>query len=365
MVESHVFVLLFFEMFLKKKEKAYLYISFSGVNMKKQNWKICFIWGVIVLATTSYLFSFYKSYQNVRSDLLKRSQILFLQIVQEDTDRRIKELGDEFCFSYTGGAWLESDSITIRQTDTIMRIKNNKEIARQMSPREKADFYLQHYLSMENPIQVTMLDSIFHISLHEQFIPAQTVTCYTFMDKTECSSSDTSFYRSFIPLKEIVFGANRTIVLQAFVQFPFLYIVGEVFLRNIFWILAMVILWVIAIVLTWKRPRINILPLQEAPKEMIQITEDILFDETHGVLHYHRHRIELANQRLKLFCILLEHKGYFIESDQLKEEIWPDGSVSKDALTATAKRLKEDLSSIPNLKVESSRGKGYMLSVVG
>lgn len=72
--------------------------------MKKQNWKICFIWGVIVLATTSYLFSFYKSYQNVRSDLLKRSQILFLQIVQEDTDRRIKELGDEFCFSYTGGA---------------------------------------------------------------------------------------------------------------------------------------------------------------------------------------------------------------------------------------------------------------------
>ena len=114
----------------------------------------------------------------------------------------------------------------------------------------------------------------------------------------------------------------------------------------------MVILWVIAIVLTWKRPRINILPLQEAPKEMIQIKEDILFDET------------LANQRLKLFCILLEHKGYFIESDQLKEEIWPDGSVSKDALTATAKRLKEDLSPIPGLVIESARGKGYSLKIV-
>ena len=105
------------------------------------------------------------------------------------------------------------------------------------------------------------------------------------------------------------------------------------------------------------------MPLQEAPKEMIQIKEDILFDETHGVLHYHRHRIELANQRLKLFCILLEHKGYFIESDQLKEEIWPDGSVSKDALTATAKRLKEDLSPIPGLVIESARGKGYSLKI--
>lgn len=94
------------------------------------------------------------------------------------------------------------------------------------------------------------------------------------------------------------------------------------------------------------------------------VKEDILFDETHGVLHYHRHRIELANQRLKLFCILLEHKGYFIESDQLKEEIWPDGSVSKDALTATAKRLKEDLSPIPGLVIESARGKGYSLKIV-
>lgn len=336
----------------------------NGVSMEKWNLKICFLWTVVTLLTMLCLLSFYESYQNIRLRLLEKSQVLFQQVVQEDTDRRIKELGDDFCFSYTGGTWLESDSITIKQADTIMRIKNNKEIACRMSSREKADFCLQYYLSLKNSILILSLDSTFRASLHEHVIPAQTVTCYTFMDKTECSSSDTSFYQSFIPLKEIVFGANRAIVLQAFVQFPFLYIVGEVFLRNIFWILAMVILWVIAIVLTWKRPRINILPLQEAPKEMIQIKEDILFDETHGVLHYHRHRIELANQRLKLFCILLEHKGYFIESDRLKEEIWPDGNVSKDALTATAKRLKEDLSPIPDLVIESARGKGYSLKIV-
>lgn len=99
----------------------------------------------------------------------------FQQVVQEDTDRRIKELGDDFCFSYTGGA-----------------------------------------------LQILSLDSTFRASLHRHAIRAQTVTCYTFMDKMECISSDTSFYRSFIPLKEFVFGANRTIVLQAFVQFPFL-----------------------------------------------------------------------------------------------------------------------------------------------
>lgn len=333
--------------------------------MEKQNWKFYCVWSVVVFMMILCLLSFYKSHQNVRSELQEESETLFQQEVQDNTERRIKELGDTFSFAYAGTDWLEQDSITIMTTDTIVRMKNNKEAARRMSSREKSDFCLQYYLSMKNPIQVVLLDSAFRASLHEHAIPVQTVTCYTFIDKTECSSSDTSFYQSFIPLKEIVFGANRTVVLQTFVQFPFLYIVGEVLLRNIFWILAVVILWVIAIVLTWKRPRINILPLQEAPKEMIQITEDILFDETHGVLHYHRHRIELANQRLKLFCILLEHKGYFIESNRLKEEIWPDGSVSKDALTATAKRLKEDLSPIPDLVIESARGHGYVLKCGG
>ena len=300
-----------------------------GIIMEKQNWKFYWKWSVFVLMTMICLLSFYKSYQNVKYELQEESQTLFQRAVQDDTNRRIKDLGDAFCFSYSGANRLERDSITIKTADAIIHMRNNKEVARRMSSQEKSDFCLQHCLSMENPIQVTLLDSAFRASLYEHAISAQTVTCYTFIDKTECSSSDTSFYQSFIPLKDIVF------------------------------------LWVIAIVLTWKRPRINILPLQEAPKEMIQITEDILFDETHGVLHYHRHRIELANQRLKLFCILLEHKGYFIESNRLKEEIWPDGSVSKDALTATAKRLKEDLSPIPDLVIESARGHGYVLKCGG
>lgn len=87
---------------------------------------------------------------------------------------------------------MERDSITIKTADTIIHMKNNKEVARRMSSQEKSDFSLQHYLSMENPIQVTLLDSAFRASLYEHAIPAQTVTCYTFIDKTECSSSDTS-----------------------------------------------------------------------------------------------------------------------------------------------------------------------------
>ena len=153
-----------------------------GIIMEKQNWKFYWKWSVVVLMMMLCLVSFYKSYQNVNSELLRESQILFQQAVQYDTDRRIKDLGDAFCFSYSGANRLERDIITIQTVDTIIHMKNNKEVARRMSSQEKSDFCLQHYLSMENPIQVTLLDSAFRASLFEHALPAQTVTCYTFID---------------------------------------------------------------------------------------------------------------------------------------------------------------------------------------
>lgn len=164
-----------------------------GIIMEKQNWKFYWKWSVFVLMTMICLLSFYKSYQNVKYELQEESQTLFQRAVQDDTNRRIKDLGDAFCFSYSGANRLERDSITIKTADAIIHMRNNKEVARRMSSQEKSDFCLQHCLSMENTIQVTLLDSAFRASLYEHAISAQTVTCYTFIDKTECSSSDTSF----------------------------------------------------------------------------------------------------------------------------------------------------------------------------
>lgn len=159
-----------------------------GIIMEKQNWKFYWKWSVFVLMTMICLLSFYKSYQNVKYELQEESQTLFQRAVQDDTNRRIKDLGDAFCFSYSGANRLERDSITIKTADAIIHMRNNKEVARRMSSQEKSDFCLQHCLSMENPIQVTLLDSAFRASLYEHAISAQTVTCYTFIDKTECSS---------------------------------------------------------------------------------------------------------------------------------------------------------------------------------
>ena len=65
------------------------------------------------------LLSFYKSYHNVKYELQEESQTLFQQAVQDDTNRRIKDLGDAFCFSYSGANQLERDSITIKTTSLV------------------------------------------------------------------------------------------------------------------------------------------------------------------------------------------------------------------------------------------------------
>ncbi|KEJ85048.1 hypothetical protein HMPREF1002_04771 [Porphyromonas sp. 31_2] len=69
-----------------------------GIIMEKQNWKFYWKWSVFVLMTMLCLLSFYKSYQNVKYELQEESQTLFQQAVQDDTNRRIKDLGDAFCF---------------------------------------------------------------------------------------------------------------------------------------------------------------------------------------------------------------------------------------------------------------------------
>lgn len=69
-----------------------------GIIMEKQNWKFYWKWSVFVLMTMICLLSFYKSYQNVKYELQEESQTLFQRAVQDDTNRRIKDLGDAFFF---------------------------------------------------------------------------------------------------------------------------------------------------------------------------------------------------------------------------------------------------------------------------
>lgn len=311
-----------------------------------------------------FTLNLYSKFKEEKVMLRHYVQVVFEEAVQKDTDRRSAELGDSFKLFYS--PIFNKDTITIKSVDTIIYIKSNKGIAQKMSDKEKINFSIQLFLATENSIQVDSLDSLYRSSLTQLEIPAQTAVIYTFNNKSMYSCGDSSFYQSAEALDEITFGPVKTIIVQAFVKIPFRYIVKKAVLSNglfiLIWVLALILaLWLI---FCKKGREIQIIPAPEAPKTMIEIMPGLLLDETHGVLQSGDRKVVLINLRLKLFLLLLEHKGYYIETDKLLETIWPDGSVSKDALSSTVKRLKEDLALFPEILIESGRGRGYMLSLV-
>ena len=86
-------------LFVERDGKRIFAVSTRN-NYGEENWKFYWKWSVFVLMTMICLLSFYKSYQNVKYELQEESQTLFQRAVQDDTNRRIKDLGDAFCFSY-------------------------------------------------------------------------------------------------------------------------------------------------------------------------------------------------------------------------------------------------------------------------
>lgn len=322
-----------------------------------------FLWGGFLVLTLFVVINLYSGYQKEKERLGLDTQSLFQEAVQIDTDRRCKEEGDDFRFSY--GSAFNKDTITITSVDTIIYIKNNKEVAQKMSDKEKIDFSIQLCLAFENPIQATSLDSLFQTLLMRQQIPARTAVVYTFCDESQYSCSDSSFYQSAEALEEVAFGPAKTIVLQAFVQIPFYYKIGKAVLSSSLFILVWIIALFVVLWLSFSRRgrKIHIVPAPEAPKVLVEIVPGLFLDDTHGILQSGDRQVELINFRLKLFLVLLEHKGYFIETDKLVDLVWPDGSVTKDALSSTVKRLKGDISLFPEIEIESSRGKGYVLFI--
>lgn len=319
------------------------------------------IMGVFVLC----LLSTYVSYQKERSYLLENAEVAFREAVQKDTDRRVKELGDDYYFSFSGAHAFERDTITVETEDTIIYLKNNSELARKMSMKEKSSFGHQLYLYFENhPIQVDLLDSMFQVALAERNISARTIVYYSldFLEKrTEYSVSDTTLYSSYIPLKEITFGSTRAFVLQAFVRISPLFILRRIWLPDAIWIAGIVALGIAGMMVWRRRSAAEASPERVLPDGVQCVAGDVFFDDRHGVVYDKEHRVELVGFRLRLFRILLANQGEFVETALLKATLWADSPASKDALTSTVRRLKEDLSPIVGVVVESARGRGYRL----
>lgn len=329
--------------------------------MKNTKSTYALLTGLVVISLFC-LYIIYNSYSKNKTNSIQKIETIFESTISKDKDRRQSEVN--FSYHRIKEPEQNQDSIRIESEKEHITIKKEDSFDL-LSEEEIMYIHSQMYLSQRNPIQIAILDSLFHEALIQQKIPALTAVTYTLNGKTEYSHADSSSYTSNHALKEIVIGPNRKIVLQAYIQIPVSYLIKQ----SLPLYILIILVWIgIVALFIWreffKKPKgITIVPIPEVTKRVIEITKDLSFDEEHGLLIYKDTTVSLKNKALSIFNLLLKNRGYYIASEDILQTCWPDGSVTKDALTTTIKRLKQDMEPIPELTIESARSKGYKLII--
>lgn len=308
------------------------------------------------------LFLFFAAYNQTEQKCKTKMQALFDQAIHLDKDRR--DIFPFFSFIDDSKDIKDDTVMTLQTEDRIVKIKKSDSYQKQ-SLSDRRYIIEQLALADLNPICPLILNNLYDSLLHQAHIPAQTAIIYEYEGKKIYSSPDSVFYKSAHALEPVFMGINEEhgLTLQAFVKLPGCYI-GMQFLRmykNIGVILAMILFLLFCLIHLRKKQK-TILPIPEVEKELIQLGESLFFDQTHGTLIYQENTIILlTGYKLKLFILLLEHRGCYLHSDVIKEILWPEGSTTKDALAQTVRRLRVDLEIIPMVQIVSGRNKGYCL----
>lgn len=333
------------------------------MNMKKSTLRIfVFTGGFVGIIILLFLYGRKQTYTQIETNMLT----LFEESIRLDYEKR--NVFPIFTYTEDSVSTEGNDSIMVLQSEEGKTLIKKAECYRKKSQTERAYIVIQLFLAEMNPIHPQALDSLYNSLLQEEHIPAQTAISYEYEGQISYSSQHSSFYATAYALPNVFIGVNEEygLTLQAFVKVPGWY-VGKVFIQKYGYTIGISSLILLGLFYLWYafyKKRNNILPLPPTPQDLKQLTEGLLFDEMHGILIYEEKKIALTNYKLKLFDLLLQHKGFYLTSDFIRQTLWPEGTSSKEALTQTVKRLRAELEPIPVISIQSARNKGYCLTLI-
>lgn len=170
----------------------------------------------VLLLSLAALYGWFTTFRLTAERYLEKAESIFNQAVENDMDRREKELGNTYRFVYIPGE--EDRAAKVETADTSFFLPKG-DIYQHKSRQAKNSDIIQLYLLEENPIRVNKLDSLYRVLLEENDIFAQTALVYITEEETIYSCVDSSFYTSAYKMKEREIGINGEIILRPFVQF--------------------------------------------------------------------------------------------------------------------------------------------------
>lgn len=314
--------------------------------------------GVLFFCLLMLLFYSGYIYYEGRQSALLEIRGLCDKVMHQDKEYRLNEID---ALSYSGFGMSGCDSSIISYSNGhVEKIDNNNAI--DLMADEKGYRVDQSYLLIANPIDIVVLDSLFNLALRQSNMEnIQAALVYTVNSDTSIySNPDSAFYLSATALSPIATGVKDEIVIQAYVDIPFFYVVSSH--KEHFLILLIVFCLILCVLFVIWYNKKFVIPIPKTTRELIKIKENLLFDKEKGVLYFNGDiQVALINRRLDIFILLLESPEHFQTSKEIIRIVWRNGGTS-DVLNSTLRRLREDLEPIPDIKIVHENG-GYCLRI--
>lgn len=313
------------------------------------------------------IWSGYSFLEREAEDLVKsEANKIFSETVLLDKSLRGKGLLENFISCEEKRKTNDTIQIVSQERITTITIKDKG----RMTFDEKKYIFDQLYLLDKNPIQVDQLDSMFHAMLYKNKLNMKTAIIYKAKGNCLYSCSDSLFYPKATELNTINIGGF--IQLQGYVllsnpvlwsRFP---VLGYYFLSSMFLLTGIAIY-----ILTKKRKNAKEIhfPIQTiekqniAPAGFLKIRDDLFFKDDEGVILHKEIKIILSKKNTSLLSFLLQSSDGFRSYEELKNNVWREQDVKKDAIRVATNRLNAEINQIPNFYIETVVGKGYHIVI--
>ena len=327
--------------------------------MKNIRIYISTIFVLLFTILTSILVS--DKFSTSKKSIVSDSVFLFKQAILQDHNQRLSYLDFSYYSHQIDNNWPKEKIVFT--TEKGERVQDNIDSIRALPEEEKLKIIRETLLVGKHPINPDTLNSCFQQTLQNRGLFLSTGIRYTEVEnnKTQYSGTDTTFFASAYPLNEYKTGIFNEIAVQAYVKVPFTTVVGKAgigLLIPLFAWLALVCLYIMYLYKAIKKKRAEA-KLTDADR----IREMLRFNMEKTGIQYRNQEIKLPPTLAQLVSLFLNKTDFFLTKEEIVNELWGDLEDSSNRISQTINRLRNTLSIIPELEIESIRGTGYRIAI--
>lgn len=324
---------------------------------------------VILLSFLGVITGSLHIYDKEKLSIQAQMDNIFFETIKKDLDNRSGNALNALTHYRVKGT--KSNETKIETGDSCIVTKKDKHYNSQ-TDLDKIVIQVQNILSGTNPLDVDVFNSLFSNALQQQNIQFQTGVKYynSKTDSTYYSQSAKRIYKcQFTP--EIILGNNPHMTIQGFYAVPFSFALSNSTLEFVILFIAIFCMCILLLLFLNRLKRNSIIDKirgmafveEEEIENTVKITDTVFYNHSKQTVISPKGKIVLSEQPNTLLHTFIKSPGFFLSYQQIDELFWPKRENSRTNRSQLISRLKNELSSIPEIEIKNETRIGYRLVI--